>query len=313
MTSKTPLLIGTRGSPLALAQARMALEALARLDPALAEPGAAEIRVIKTTGDTIQDRPLSEIGGKGLFTKELQEALFSREIDIAVHSMKDVATVLPDELAIGCMLPREDPRDVLLARGGITSIAALPQGAVVGSASLRRVAQLLAARPDLRVVTLRGNVQRRLSRLEAGEIDATLLALAGLRRLQMGTAGGTPLELDEMLPAPAQGAIGIEYRRADTAIAERLRAISHAPTFACVTAERAFLRILDGSCRTPIAALAVLEGEELRLRGLVAKPDGSRVERIELRGAAHEANELGERAGAEIRGRLGNQYPSGWL
>ncbi|MDX6749511.1 hydroxymethylbilane synthase [Geminicoccaceae bacterium 1502E] len=312
MTSKTPLLIGTRGSPLALAQARMALAALAERDPALAEPGAAEIRVIKTTGDSIQDRPLTEIGGKGLFTKELQEALYAREIDIAVHSMKDVATVLPDGLTIGCMLPREDPRDVLLARG-VTSLGGLPQGAVVGTASLRRAAQLLALRPDLRVVTLRGNVQRRLARLESGEIDATMLAMAGLLRLQMGTAGGTPLEPEEMLPAPAQGAIGIEHRADDADVAERLAAISHAPTFARVTTERAFLRVLDGSCRTPIAALATFEGERLRLRGLVAKPDGSRVEQVESWGAAGEAQELGERAGADVRARLGNHYPSGWL
>ena len=207
--------IGTRGSPLARMQTELVCRALGEADPELAAPGALEVVVIRTTGDLVVDRPLAELGGKGLFCKELEAALLDRRIDLAVHSMKDLPTWLPAGLAIGAMLPRADPRDVLIARAGPCRIDELPQGAVVGTVSLRRRAQLLARRPDLRMTTLRGNLDTRLRKLEAGEVDATLLARAGLDRLGLEPAGGTVLEIDEMLPAVGQGAIGVECRADD--------------------------------------------------------------------------------------------------
>ncbi|MEX1205160.1 MAG: hydroxymethylbilane synthase [Dongiaceae bacterium] len=293
------LRIGTRGSPLALAQANELARRLAAAHPDLPAP---EIVVIKTTGDRVQDRTLAEVGGKGLFTKEIEEALIGGRIDLAVHSMKDLPTWLPDGLAIGCLLPREDPRDALFARRG-DSIATLPQGAVAGTSSLRRQAQLLALRPDLRVVPLRGNVGTRLKKLASGEIDATLLALAGLRRLGLADRATAVLAPEEMLPAVAQGAIGVEIRADDDAARDLLAPLDDRDTGLRVAAERACLAELDGSCHTPIAALAELEtgGDGLRLRALIALPDGSVVHRDERRGPATQAAALGRAAGAALK------------
>ncbi len=300
-----PLLrIGTRGSPLALAQAEETRTRLAILDPALAAAGAVEVVVIRTTGDRIQDRTLADAGGKGLFTKEIEEALIEGRIDIAVHSMKDVPTWLPDGLEIACLLPREDPRDAFFS-----PVAGdpdqLPAGAVVGTASLRRQAQILARRPDLRVVPIRGNVETRLRKLAAGEVDATLLALAGLKRLGLTAAITAILDPAAMLPAVAQGAIGLETRIGDARIASLLAPLNCPATQARVSAERAALEVLDGSCRTPIAALATLApGDQLDLDLLVARPDGAAVFRLARRGPAAESRRLGREAGAAMRALL---------
>ncbi len=299
-----PLRIGTRGSPLALAQAHETRARLAAAHPELAAPDAVEIVVVKTTGDRILDRTLSEAGGKGLFTKELEEALADDRVDLAVHSMKDVPTWLPDGLAIPVLLPREDPRDAFFSERART-LDELPAGSVVGTASLRRQAQVLMRRPDLRVVPFRGNVQTRLRKLAEGEADATLLALAGLRRMGMADRVASVIEPEDMLPAVAQGAIGIEVRAGDQRTLGYLAPLACAATMARVTAERALLAVLDGSCRTPIAALAVLDGDELYLRGLVASPDGARVLRTERRGRAADAAEIGADAGAELKARGG--------
>jgi hydroxymethylbilane synthase len=303
MSTRTPLRIGTRGSPLALAQARLVREALAVADPALAAEGAVEIVVVRTTGDRVLDRPLAEIGGKGLFTKEIEEGLLDRTLDLAVHSMKDVPTLLPDGLVIAATLPRADPRDALIADGA-RGIADLPRGAVVGTASLRRGAQLLARRPDLRVVPLRGNVQTRLRKLAEGEVAATFLAVAGLERLGLGAHVSAALEPDEMLPAVAQGAVGVEARAGDGALLELLARINHAPTLRCVIAERAFLAVLEGSCRTPIAALAELAGGRVRFRGLVARPDGTGLRAVDREAAEADAEATGAVAGADMRAAL---------
>src|SRR3954454_1868962 len=302
MRTRLPLRIGTRGSPLALVQARMVRAALAAADPDLAAEDAVEIRVVSTTGDRVRDRPLAEIGGKGLFTKEIEDGLLDGSLDLAVHSMKDVPTFLPAGLVIAATLPRADPRDALIANG-TRGIAGLPAGAVVGTASLRRAAQLLAARPDLRVVPLRGNVGTRLAKVEAGEVAATFLAMAGLVRLGLAAAASAPLEPAEMLPAVAQGAVGIETR-ADDALHELLARVSHADTFRCMVAERAFLAALEGSCRTPIAALAELAGGRVRFAGLVARPDGTELRRLEREGPEADAEVIGATAGAELRGVL---------
>ena len=282
------LRVGTRGSPLALAQANLVVAGLARTGAA--DAGRAEVVVISTAGDRIQDRPLAEVGGKGLFTKAIEQALLDGAIDMAVHSMKDVPTVLPDGLEIACFLPREDPRDVLF---GAPSIAALARGAVLGTSSLRRQAQVRNLRPDIAVKPLRGNVQTRLRKLAEGEADATLLAAAGLRRLGMEDSGGTTLAVEEMLPAVAQGAVGIEIRADDDAVRQRLSPLGDADTRIAVTCERALLAALDGSCRTPIAALAVIEGEALWLRGAVLTPDGS--QRLRCRAAGRDGRCRGHR------------------
>src|SRR5689334_16352842 len=293
MRTRLPLRIGTRGSPLALVQARMVREALAAADPDLAAEDAVEIRVVSTTGDRVRDRPLAEIGGKGLFTKEIEDGLLDGSLDLAVHSMKDVPTFLPAGLVIAATLPRADPRDALIANG-TRKIADLPAGAVVGTASLRRAVQLLAARPDLRIVPLRGNVGTRLAKVEAGGGAAAFLAMAGL----------VPLEPAERLPAVAQGAVGIETRADDDALHELLARVSHADTFRCMVAERAFLAALEGSCRTPIAALAELAGGRVRFAGLVARPDGTGLRRLEREGSEADAEVIGATAGAELRGVL---------
>ncbi|QEX25221.1 porphobilinogen deaminase [Hypericibacter adhaerens] len=301
------LRIGTRGSPLALAQAHELRDRLRAAHDELREPDAIEIRIIRTTGDKVQDRPLAEIGGKGLFTKEIEEALIDRQIDAAVHSMKDVETHLPPGLEISTLLEREDPRDVLIARAG-TSLASLPEGTVVGSASLRRKAQILLHRPDLPVVNLRGNVGTRLQKLTEGKIGATLLALAGLKRLGMQDRATALLSTDEMLPAPGQGAIGIEIRAEDAATRRWLAPLDHRATRIAVTAERALLATLDGSCRTPIAALAEAGGDRLSLRALIALPDGSDHHRATIEGPAAEAEALGREAGRALKAKAGPSF-----
>lgn len=302
------LKLGTRGSKLALTQAGLVRDALARAVPALAAPDAIEIVVIRTTGDAIQDRPLSEAGGKGLFVKEIEEAMLAGRIDVAVHSMKDMPTAQPPGLLIASFLPREDARDVLIA-GEARRIVDLPQGAVVGTSALRRRAQLLHRRPDLRVVTLRGNVDTRLAKRAAGEVEATLLALAGLRRLDMAHVG-TPVPEDEILPAVGQGAVCVECRADDAKTRAWLAAIDHAPTATCIAAEHAMLVLLDGSCRTPIAGHAVLTDDTLHLRGLIAKPDGSQLIAVERRGAIEDGPAMGRDAADELLRRGGPGFLS---
>ena len=303
------LKLGTRGSPLALAQAREVCARLAAAHADLTPDGAVEIVVIKTTGDRVQDRPLAEIGGKGLFTKEIEEALLDGRIDAAVHSMKDVPTWLPEGLVISTILPREDPRDAFFSPHG-TGLSDLPEGAVVGTASLRRQAQVLLARPDLKVVPFRGNVETRLRKLAEGQVDATLLAVAGLKRLGLAEEIVAVLEPEVMLPAVAQGAVGIEIRNGDERARGVFAALDDTDSARRVAAERACLEVLDGSCRTPIAALAELEegGETMRLRALVCMPNGSNPQRAERRGSAAEAAALGREAGEELRAAAGPAF-----
>ncbi|MTH79531.1 hydroxymethylbilane synthase [Paracoccus aestuariivivens] len=303
---QNPIRIGTRGSALALAQAE---ETRNRLMAAHDLPEAAfQIVVIKTTGDRVLDRPLKEIGGKGLFTREIEDALTVSEIDIAVHSMKDMPTIQPDGLIIDCYLPREDVRDAFVSNlyGGIVE---LPRGAVVGSSSLRRRAQLAAKRPDLALVEFRGNVQTRLKKLEDGVAVATFLAMAGLSRLGMTHVARGAVEPDEMLPAVAQGCIGVERRASDDRIAAMLAAISHAPSARRVESERAFLARLDGSCDTPIAGLAEIVGDELRLRGEILRPDGGEVISGERRGSLSDGPQMGTDLAQELLSRA----PSGFF
>lgn len=289
--------IGTRGSALALAQAH---EVRARLMAVHGWPEeAVEIRVYKTTGDVILDRPLSEVGGKGLFTKEIEEALLAHEVDIAVHSMKDMQTVLPEGLGIGAVLPREDVRDAFISLK-YASLQALPEGAVVGTSSLRRQAQVRRARPDLRVVDFRGNVETRLRKLKDGIADATFLACAGLNRLGMADRITAPVSTDVMVPAVAQGAIALEIRVDDAATAHTIAPLNHAPTAVRVTAERAFLARLEGSCRTPIAGLAEIEGDTIRLRGMTFSPDGRTCFDTVRTGALNDAAAIGEAAADDL-------------
>jgi hydroxymethylbilane synthase len=297
------LRIGTRGSPLALAQAH---ETRARLMAAHGQPEEAfEVRVYKTSGDVIQDRPLSEAGGKGLFTKEIEDALLAHEIDVAVHSMKDMLTVLPDGLAIGAVLEREDVRDAFISVK-YASLAELPPGAVVGTSSLRRQAQVKRLRPDLEVIGLRGNVQTRLRKLSEGAADATLLACAGLKRLGLADRMTSALDTRDMLPAVAQGAIALEIRGDDAKTAALLAPLDHTPTALCVTAERAFLARLEGSCRTPIAGLAELDGDRLSLRGMVFSSDGATCFEMVREGPSGHAAALGQ-ATADALIELGAQ------
>lgn len=289
-TPENPLRIGTRGSPLAMAQA---YETRARLAAAFEIPQAAfEIVVIKVTGDVIQDRPLKDIGGKGLFTREIEDDLLAGKIDIAVHSMKDMPTVQPGGLLLDTYLPREDPRDAFVAPT-LSALDQLAQGAVVGTSSLRRRAQLLHQRPDLRVVEFRGNVQTRLKKLADGVAECTFLAVAGLNRLGMQHVPATPINDTLMLPAVAQGAIGIERRAGDIDTEAMLAAIHDTPTGQRLAAERAFLLTLDGSCETPIAGLATLDGDTLHLRGEVLRPDGSEALSGERSGPISEGGLMG--------------------
>ena len=297
---KLPLRIGTRRSPLARVQAQMVHDQLCATHGSLAAEGAIEVVFIQTTGDIVQDRPLGDIGGKGLFTKEIDSALVNGHIDVAVHSMKDVPTVLPRGLTISCVLPREDPRDALISSSGV-NFAELPPGALIGTASLRRRAQILARRPDLVVESLRGNVNTRLKKLDSGVVDATLLAFAGLKRLGQDHLVTEILSPETMLPAAAQGAIGVECRRADEQIISLLMPLNHSSTEIAVCAERALLAQLDGSCETPIAALCTLDGVGgITLSGLIAAPDGSKLIDGKIGGACVAAGKLGEELGTQL-------------
>ncbi|MDE0202038.1 MAG: hydroxymethylbilane synthase [Rhodospirillaceae bacterium] len=301
---RLPIVVGTRGSPLAIAQTRHVCARLVAAHPALAEDGALCTETITTSGDRFTDRPLADIGGKGLFTKEIEEALLDGRIDLAVHSMKDVPTWLPEGLEIAAMPEREDPRDVLIARDGPNpaGLADLPQGARVGTGSLRRQAQILARRPDIDIVPMRGNVGTRLRKVADGAADATLLALAGLKRLGEKIDGMTVLEPAEMLPAVGQGALGIECRTGDERMQEMLQPIVDPVTTAAVRCERALLEVLDGSCRMPIAGLAVADDSGwLRLDALTARPDGSVCHRAERAGGMADAAAIGRDAGAALR------------
>lgn len=304
-TPQSPLKIGTRGSPLALAQA---YETRARLmrEHGLAEESM-EIVVIKTTGDRVLDRPLKEIGGKGLFTREIEEAMLSGEIDIAVHSMKDMPTIQPQGLALDCFLPREDPRDAFVSEK-YERLSDLPAGAVVGTSSLRRRAQVAHVRPDLKIVEFRGNVQTRLQKLADGVADATFLAMAGLNRLGRPEVARSAIEVTEMLPAVAQGAIGIERRADDVRAAFLLAAIQDVPTSNRLMAERAFLAELDGSCETPIAALAILDGTQVWLRGQILATDGSVAYAGERRGQIAQGGVLGEDLARELLAQAGEGF-----
>jgi hydroxymethylbilane synthase len=292
------LRIGTRGSPLALIQARTVR---ARLAAALgANEEAIDVVIIRTSGDRIQDRPLAEVGGKGLFTKEIEEALLDGRIDLAVHSSKDMPTFSQKGLMLAACLEREDPRDAFIGRTA-RSLAELPQGATLGTASLRRQAIAKRARPDLKVAPLRGNVETRLRKLEEGEVDATLLALAGLRRLGLTQHATRVMSIEEFLPAVGQGAIGIEARARDTRTRDMLARIDHADTSAAVACERAFLAELDGSCKTPIAGHAIINGDALQFRGLIARPDGTAAHDIAGNGQRKDAVAIGTQAGRELK------------
>ena len=306
MTDSSPFLrIGTRGSPLALAQAHTVRARLAAAHRVA--PEAIVINVIRTSGDAIQDRPLADVGGKGLFTKEIEQALLAGEIDIAVHSTKDMQTALPPGLALAACLPREDARDVFVSRKA-TTLAGLPQGATVGTGSLRRQALIKRARPDVTIVPLRGNVETRLRKIAEGDADATILALAGLKRLDLTKAATAVLDLEEFPPAVGQGAIAIEARADDARTRSLLAAIDDAATSTAIAAERAFLAVLDGSCKTPIAGHARLVDGALQFHGLVIKPDGSQMYEARRSGALDRAAALGADAGRELRSRAGADF-----
>ena len=311
MDVRLPITVGTRGSPLAIAQTRLVCARLIAAHPALAADGALLTQVITTSGDRVTDRPLAAIGGKGLFTKEIEEALLDGRIDLAVHSMKDVPTWLPAGLEIAAIPEREDPRDVLIAGDGqgVVGLADLAARARVGTGSLRRQAQLLATRPDLTIVPMRGNVGTRLRKLADGAADATLLALAGLKRLGEEIEQMVVLAPEDMLPAVGQGALGIECRSDDDRAKALLQPIADAATTTAVRCERAFLEVLDGSCRTPIAGLALTDGAGgLRFDGLIARPDGTACHRVQREGAAADAPAIGRDAGAVLRAAGGPDW-----
>ena len=304
--AKSPVIrIGSRGSPLALVQAR---EVQSRIAEAVGIDAARmAIKVIRTTGDVVQDRPLAEAGGKGLFTKEIEEALLAGSIDLAVHSSKDLPTILPAGLVLAGFPPREDPRDAFISRKAV-SLGELPPGAVVGTASPRRQALVKRLRPDVTAAMLRGNVETRLRKLEAGEVDATLLAVAGLKRLGLLAAATAILDPDAFVPAVGQGAIGIETRADDAKTRAIVEAIDDADTAAAMAAERAFLAVLDGSCRTPIGGHAKIEGGTLRFRGIIVKPDGSEAFEVLREGRRENAAALGADAGRELRERASADF-----
>ena len=299
------LRIGTRGSPLALAQAGMVRDGVARAHGF--DPAGIELKVIRTTGDRIQDRPLAEAGGKGLFAKEIEEALIERRIDLAVHSSKDMPTFLPEGLVLSAFLPREDARDAFISRKA-RDLAGLARGAVVGTSSPRRQALLRRMRSDLKVVDLRGNVETRLRKLDEGAADATLLALAGLKRLSLADAAATVFELDEFLPAVGQGAIGIETRVDDAKTRSLLTPINHADTATALACERAFLAALDGSCRTPIAGYAAVANGRVNFRGMIVRPDGGEAYETSRSGVSGDAEKLGTDAGLELKGRASPDF-----
>ncbi len=297
--------IGTRGSPLALKQAELVRQALVAAHRLTAS--AIEIVPIRTSGDKIQDRPLAEAGGKGLFAKEIEQALLEGTIDLAVHSAKDLPTILPLGLALAATLAREDPRDAFISRKA-KSFRELAPGSAVGTASLRREAMVKRLRPDLRVVTFRGNVETRLRKLDTGEADATLLALAGLNRLGLASAATAVLPVEEFPPAVGQGAIGIEARAEGARVRELLARINHADTMTALKAERAFLAELDGSCRTPIAGHARIADGTLRFYGMILRPDGSEAHETRREGAARDAEALGADAGRELKRRAPTDF-----
>ncbi|MGL5362448.1 MAG: hydroxymethylbilane synthase [Bosea sp. (in: a-proteobacteria)] len=302
-----PVVIGTRGSPLALAQANLTAAALAAThgwDERTAQAHLAT-RIIKTTGDAIQTSSLAEAGGKGLFTKEIDEAQLRGEVDIAVHSAKDLPTVLPEGLVLAGYLPREDVRDALLSRHGPT-LADLPQGALIGSASIRRCAMARRYRPDLRTALLRGSVGTRISRIEAGEFDATFLAIAGLNRLGLADKAAGVIPVETFLPAVGQGAIAFVARRDDATTLTQIANISCAATGHAVTAERAMLAVLDGSCRTPIAGHARMVDGVMHLKGLVISPDGSAWAEGERQGPVSDAARMGHDLGHDLKARSPN-------
>ena len=304
-TAATILRIGSRGSPLALVQAREVQSRLAAAGGLDAQR--IEIKVIRTSGDLILDRPLAAAGGKGLFTKEIEEALLAGAIDLAVHSSKDMPTVLPAGLVLSAFLRREDARDAFISRKAKT-LHDLPVGAVIGTASLRRQALVKRSRPDLKVVPLRGNVETRLRKIEAGEADATLLAVAGLKRLGLLAAATTLLSVDEFVPAVGQGAIGIETRADDAATRALVAAINDPDTATALAVERAFLAALDGSCRTPIGGHARITDGVVRFRGMIAKPDGSAAFEVLREGSREQASALGADAGNELRRRASPDF-----
>jgi len=303
--SSTPtsiLRLGSRGSPLALVQARQAQSAIAQACGVA--PEAIKIEVIRTTGDKIQDGPLADAGGKGLFTKEIEEALLAGVIDVAVHSSKDLPAFLPARLMLAAFLPREDPRDALVC-GKADSLRELPHNALVGTSSPRRKALLKRVRPDLRIAPLRGNVETRLRKIEAGEVDATVLAAAGLKRLGLLSAASAVLEVEEFLPAAGQGAIALETRANDDRIRALAAAITDADTATALAAERAFLAALGGSCRTPIAGHAQIKDDTVSFRGLIATIDGSDVVEVFRQGRRADAAALGADAGHDVKARAG--------
>ena len=308
-TAETPLKIGTRGSPLALAQAYETRERLCQAFDL--EPSVFEIIVIKTTGDKVLDRPLKELGGKGLFTREIEEDLLSGKIDIAVHSMKDMPVQQPAGLLLDTYLPREDVRDAFVSQD-FHNIADLPSNTLVGTSSLRRKAQLKHKRPDLTVVEFRGNVQTRLEKLNRGVASCTFLALAGLNRLNMAHLAKSIVGVEDMLPSVAQGAIGIERRRIDNNTAGLLEAIHHVPTGLRLNAERAFLRELDGSCETPIAGLAELRDGNILLRGEVLRPDGSEAIKDEASAPIEDSDILGTEMARKLIKNAGTDFFA-WL
>ena len=304
-----PLRIGTRGSPLALAQAYETRRRLQEEFDELKEEDAIEICVLKTQGDMILDKSLMELGGKGLFTKELDTALLSNEVDICVHSMKDVPTWLPEGTVLPCNLPREDTNDAFIYKdGSVKKIEDLPDNSVIGTASLRRQAQLMAKNPTFKCVNFRGNVQTRLRKLDDGVVDATLLAIAGLKRMDMDGCATSVLDWDEMLPAVAQGAIGIQCRDDDERSLKYLAALNHPDTKACVDCERAFLEALDGNCKTPIAGQARIIDGKIVFRGLIAMPDGSLKYETSAEGAVEDAKKIGFEAGKELKERAGDKF-----
>jgi hydroxymethylbilane synthase len=303
--SARPLLIGTRGSPLALWQARHVMARLTAVH-GLTE-GAVALEAIVTSGDRVRDRPLRDFGGKGLFTKEIDEALLGGAVDLAVHSMKDLPTKLPDGIVAAAVLPRADVRDAFISTKA-RSLVELPPGAVVGTSSLRRAAQVRRSRPDLRIIDFRGNVETRLKKLGDGQADATLLALAGLERLGLAGHVTSVLSTEEMLPAVAQGAIGITCRNGDAKTKALLEPLNDAASATAVACERAFLAALDGSCKTPIAGLAEFENGLMRFRGLILTPDGTEWFETETTDAAERAVKIGTEAGETLLQRAGPSF-----
>ena len=309
--SRPVIRIGSRKSKLALAQAAIVRAALAQAWPELAAPGRLEIVEITTSGDRITDRPLADIGGKGLFVKELEEHLLANTIDIAVHSMKDTETTLADSLIIDCILPREDCREVWISAAG-HSMDSFPQDGVIGTSSVRRAAQMLRLHPTCRIIPFRGNVTTRLGKLHAGQVDATLLALAGLKRLGLEAQATEILGIDTLLPAAGQGAIGIERRQADEDIAAMLAPLNHPPSLLRLTAERAMLATLDGSCRTPIAGYAAISGNTLDFHGMILSPDGRQWHECRESAGAGDAAALGQDCGGRLRAEAGEAFFADW-